>query len=107
MRTATRNLKRIEPAPHVFIETCGECGSDLVDRLQVGTPTYCDECDRIPDNVDRRDNRPAIIADAIEHLKSARDLLTDCGAPAAADYVRRALKSAEGALRHAEARANR
>lgn len=38
---------------------------------------------------------------AIHHLKAARDLLRGAGANKAADYVARALKSAEGAARHA------
>lgn len=41
------------------------------------------------------------IKDAIEHLKSARDLLRYWGANRAADAVARSLKSAEGAQRHA------
>lgn len=44
------------------------------------------------------------ITDAIEHLRSARDLLVTADAPRAADKVRAALKSAEGALRHAHGR---
>ena len=39
---------------------------------------------------------------ALRHLRQARDLLTAANAPRAADRVRGALKSAEGALRHAE-----
>ena len=38
---------------------------------------------------------------AIEHMKDARDLLVDAEARHAADAVRRALKSADGAQRHA------
>ncbi len=45
---------------------------------------------------------PGIIADAIRHLRSARALLRQVGSKAAADYVARTLKSAEGAKRHAE-----
>lgn len=42
------------------------------------------------------------IADALEHLRIARTLLrTRAKAPRAADYVARAIKSAEGAARHA------
>lgn len=36
-------------------------------------------------------------------LCHARDLLAEAGAKNAADYVRRAIKSAEGARRHADA----
>jgi len=38
---------------------------------------------------------------AIAKLREARDLLAHAGAKRAAEYVRRALKSAEGAERHA------
>lgn len=38
---------------------------------------------------------------AIHHLREARDNLRLAGADKAADYVARALKSAEGAYRHA------
>jgi hypothetical protein len=41
------------------------------------------------------------IEQALAHLKAARDLLVRAEAPRAADYVRRAMKSTEGALRHA------
>jgi hypothetical protein len=50
---------------------------------------------------------------ALVHLKLARDLLREAGAPKATDKVRSALKSAQGAERHAqhapyrEARQNR
>lgn len=39
---------------------------------------------------------------AITDLRNARDQLVDAGAPRAAAKVRRALKSAEGALRHVQ-----
>lgn len=39
---------------------------------------------------------------AIECLRTARDNLRKIGSKNAADYVARAMKSAEGALRHAE-----
>ena len=42
------------------------------------------------------------IDQAIEDLKSARELLKRAGASNAVDMVRRALKSAEGAGRHAQ-----
>jgi hypothetical protein len=45
--------------------------------------------------------QPRDIGTAINYLKTARDLLRDCGCKNAADKVRRALKSAEGAERHA------
>jgi len=44
---------------------------------------------------------------AIEYLKIARDALADADAPKAADKVRRALKSAEGAYRHVRHRYHR
>lgn len=47
---------------------------------------------------------PATLAEchrAIRALRSARNHLRRAGAPEAAEYVSRALKSAEGALRHA------
>ena len=39
---------------------------------------------------------------AVDHIRKARDLLKDIGAQRALDKTRRALNSAEGALRHAE-----
>ncbi len=42
-----------------------------------------------------------LIRRAIDQLKAARDDLRGAGSKNAADYVARALKSAEGALRHA------
>jgi len=42
------------------------------------------------------------IQKAVEALKFARNRLRSVGARKSADYVGRALKSAEGALRHAE-----
>lgn len=41
------------------------------------------------------------IGGALRHLKEARDHLRLAGADKAADYVARAIKSAEGAARHA------
>lgn len=46
--------------------------------------------------------QPDAIREAIYHLKAARNSLRWAGSKNAADYVARALKSAEGALRHAE-----
>lgn len=46
--------------------------------------------------------RLATIALAIMDLQSARNRLRDADAPRAAAYVARALKSAEGAYRHAD-----
>jgi hypothetical protein len=45
--------------------------------------------------------QPTLIAGAIANLKAARDTLRTCGCKNAADYVARAMKSAEGAHRHA------
>lgn len=45
--------------------------------------------------------QPVYIENAIRELRSARDRLRKVGCKNAADYVARALKSAEGALRHA------
>jgi hypothetical protein len=45
--------------------------------------------------------QPYEINNAIKELKRARDRLRACGCKHAADYVARALKSAEGADRHA------
>lgn len=45
---------------------------------------------------------PAHIWNAICDLKTARERLRKAGCKNAADYVQRALKSAEGALRHAQ-----
>jgi hypothetical protein len=50
---------------------------------------------------------PALIKAAIEDLRTARHRLRDAGANKAADYVARAMKSAEGALRHAQLMADR
>lgn len=44
------------------------------------------------------------ISEAIAHLRAARDLLKRADAPQATDAVRRAMKSAEGALRHSQGR---
>lgn len=44
------------------------------------------------------------IENAIRYLRAARNILRHAGAKKAADYVARALKSAEGALRHAQGR---
>ena len=49
-----------------------------------------------------RATQPEVIGDAIAKLRTARYLLRLCGSKNAADYVGRALKSAEGALRHAQ-----
>jgi hypothetical protein len=52
----------------------------------------------------RRAGHPACqcmtIRRAIRHLKQARNQLREAGSKSAADYVARALKSAEGAERH-------
>lgn len=47
-----------------------------------------------------------LIEDALNRLRMGRYLLRTAGAKNAADYVARALKSAEGALRHARSMAN-
>lgn len=47
------------------------------------------------------------IRDAIVPLKRARTALREACAYRAADYVQRAIKSVEGALRHAQGRAGR
>ena len=49
----------------------------------------------------------AAVAEAIAHLRRARDLLHGAGAERAMARVRLALTSSEGALRHAERRAFR
>lgn len=46
--------------------------------------------------------QPREIKRAIADLQMARQRLRRCGSKNAADYVARALKSAEGALRHAQ-----
>lgn len=46
-------------------------------------------------------SREHCIERALELLRRARNLLTMAKAPKAADKVRRAMKSAEGAIRHA------
>lgn len=54
--------------------------------------------------------RPALPGDvtktrlALLHLRSARELLAEVGAPKALERVRLAIASAEGAVRHAERR---
>lgn len=55
----------------------------------------------------RAEHRLTIIQAAIAGMRKARDELRVVGADKAADYVVRALKSAEGALRHAQGRADR
>lgn len=42
----------------------------------------------------------SLIREAIEDLRKARNRLRSAGAPKAADYVARAMKSAEGAQRY-------
>lgn len=51
-----------------------------------------------------RPTRCAFIADAVTLLKMSRDNLREAGCRRAAQYVARALKSAQGAMRHAEVR---
>jgi hypothetical protein len=46
-----------------------------------------------------------VLLDALDDLKAARGRLRFAGAKKAAAYVARALKSAQGAARHAERRA--
>ena len=53
------------------------------------------------------DHDVATIAAATDKLREARDLLRHAGAPRAAKAVARAIKSAEGAHRHAGHRARR
>lgn len=48
--------------------------------------------------------RLAAVTAALEKLREARNLLRDAGAMQAAEYVARAMKSVEGAQRHAEHR---
>jgi hypothetical protein len=45
--------------------------------------------------------RPLRIAEALRLLREARNILRDAGAPLALAAVRRAMKSTEGAERHA------
>lgn len=60
----------------------------------------------------KRQIKPATLVDlhnidtAIAELKSTRKLLIDAGASKAAEAVARAIKSAEGAGRHAQRRYN-
>ena len=49
----------------------------------------------------------SLVRDAIEDLRKARNRLRYAGADKAADYVARAMKSAEGALRHAQGKRTR
>lgn len=106
-----RPRKRIEPSGDVLMRTCRTCGAMLTDTTTdaQGRESYCAECDRELAEADvvTIDRRPEVIGAAIEKLKQARALLVICGAGSAADYVRRALKSAEGAERHAEGRRHR
>ncbi len=46
-------------------------------------------------------HRVLVILEAIEHLRKARELLKEAGAPRATTKVRLVLTSAQGALRHA------
>jgi len=52
-------------------------------------------------------DRVDAIRNAIAGMRKARDELRAAGAGKAADYVARALKSAEGALRHVQGRVDR
>lgn len=47
------------------------------------------------------------MAAAIDHLRTARDLLRQCGSPRAVAAARRALASASGAARHLDHRVAR
>ena len=49
----------------------------------------------------------AAVAEAIDHLRAARNLLARSGAPRAARAVRKALRSAEDAARHVNHRIRR
>jgi hypothetical protein len=49
----------------------------------------------------------AAVAQAIDHLRAARNRLGQSGAPRAAAAVRKALRSAEGAARHVDHRIRR
>lgn len=51
--------------------------------------------------------REQMIRRALGELRLSRDILRRCGANNAADYVARAIKSVDGALRHAKHRSNR
>jgi len=51
-------------------------------------------------------DRETVVA-AIDHLRAARNLLSQSGAPRATAAVRRALRSAEGAARHLDHRIRR
>lgn len=58
-----------------------------------------------PDSPARAFPRETYIDEAIAHLKTARNMLVKAGAPKAADKARKALRSAEGAKRHASSSA--
>jgi hypothetical protein len=47
--------------------------------------------------------KESYISDALWYLRQARHYLELAGAPASLDKTRRAIKSAEGAMRHAHA----
>lgn len=55
-------------------------------------------------DLDKEKDRLQAAQIATAHLKQARAELRKAGAGNAADYVQRALKSAEGAVRHAQRR---
>lgn len=58
----------------------------------------------VGDNRHYMTERERMVADASGYLRRARDLLARAGAKRAADKVRLALKSAEGAQRHAKSK---
>lgn len=78
--------------------------------------SLCDRADMIAETVDSAlgpvaapiDPTPESMAREAESLlRRARDLLAQAGAPRAADKVRAAIKSAGGAVRHAQGKADR
>lgn len=54
-----------------------------------------------------RGRQPIEIHMALEQMRGARTRLRDCGCKRAAEYLSRAIKSAEGAYRHAQGMARR
>ena len=80
-----------------------ECGPMFRVQFEDGTIIYAwpEEIYAEPES-DPGDLPAQIIEHAIRHLRDARDLLVAAGSTRSVDRVRAALKSAEGARRHAD-----
>jgi len=91
---------------------CTACGDRVYRTPTPSDPYYCDTCDRELDDGQVSteippDVRLALLREALAELRDAREQARLAGAPCARRAVARAMKSVEGAIRHAEARQTR